>query len=208
MWTIVWRLSAGVRCPGWPITTGSAPIAHLVHVDDDEVKMLAETGTGMAHCPQSNCRLGSGIAPAEKMAALGGAVSLAVDGAASNESADMISEMNSAWHTHRAAKGASATTVEDVVRWASAGGARVLGFPETGVLAPGKLADIAVFDLAQPRYFGLHDPLLGPVIGAGSVHVRHLLVGGRRIVNNGNIPGIDLAQLRHDAARVVTRLAA
>ena len=67
--------------------------------------MLVETGTGMAHCPQSNCRLGSGIAPAERLAALGGAVSLAVDGAASNEAADMISEMNSAWHIHRAAKG-------------------------------------------------------------------------------------------------------
>jgi cytosine/adenosine deaminase-related metal-dependent hydrolase len=182
--------------------------AHLVHVDDEEVAMLAETGTGMAHCPQSNCRLGSGIAPAEKIAALGGAVSLAVDGAASNESADMISEMNSAWHTHRATKGAAATTVEDVVRWASAGGARVLGFEDAGVLAPGKLADIAIFDLSHPRYFGLHDPLLGPVAGAGTVHLRHLLVGGRRVVDNGNIPGIDLAKLRHDAARVVSRLAA
>ena len=181
--------------------------AHLVHVDDEEVDMLVETGTGMAHCPQSNCRLGSGIAPVEKIAARGGAVSLAVDGAASNESADMISEMNSAWHTHRAAKGAPAVSVEDVVRWASAGGARVLGFPDTGVLAPGKLADIAVFELSHPRYFGLHDPLIGPVIGAGSVHVRHLLVGGRRIVEDGSIPGIDLAQLRHDAARVVARLA-
>jgi cytosine/adenosine deaminase-related metal-dependent hydrolase len=170
--------------------------------------MLVETGTGMAHCPQSNCRLGSGIAPAEKIAALGGAVSLAVDGAASNESADMISEMNSAWHTHRATKGATATTVEDVVRWASAGGARVLGFEDSGVLAPGKLADIAIFDLSHPRYFGLHDPLLGPVAGAGTVHLRHLLVGGRKVVDNGNIPGIDLAQLRHDAACVVSRIAA
>jgi len=182
--------------------------AHLVHVDDEEVAMLARSGTGMAHCPQSNCRLGSGIAPAEKIAALGGAVSLAVDGAASNESADMISEMNSAWHTHRATKGAAATTVEEVVRWASAGGARVLGFDDAGVLAPGKLADIAVFELSHPRYFGLHDPLLGPVTGAGSVHLRHLLVGGRRVVDNGSIPGVDLAQLRHDAARIVARLVA
>jgi len=135
-------------------------------------------------------------------------VSLAVDGAASNESADMISEMNCAWHTHRATKGAAATTVEDVVRWASAGGARVLGFEEAGVLEPGKLADIAVFDLSHPRYFGLHDTLLGPVAGAGTVHVRHLLVGGRKVVDNGSIPGVDLARLRHDAARIVTRLAA
>jgi cytosine/adenosine deaminase-related metal-dependent hydrolase len=182
--------------------------AHLVHVDDEEIAILVETGTGMSHCPQSNCRLGSGLAPVERIAALGGAVSLAVDGAASNESADMISEMNSAWHTHRATKGAKATTVEEVVRWASAGGARVLGFADTGVLAPGKLADIAIFDLSHPRYFGLHDPLLGPVTGAGSAHLRHLLVGGRKVVDHGIIPGVDLAQLRHNAARIVTRLAA
>jgi 8-oxoguanine deaminase len=182
--------------------------AHLVHVNDEEIRLLAESGTGMSHCPQSNCRLGSGIAPAEKIAALGGAVSLAVDGAASNESADMISEMNSAWHTHRATKGAGAVSVEEVVRWASAGGARVLGFDDAGVLAPGKLADIAVFDLSQPRYFGMHDALSAPLVGAGAAHLRHLLVGGRVVVDDGNIPGLDLAKLRHDAARVVERLAA
>jgi 8-oxoguanine deaminase len=182
--------------------------AHLVHINDQEIELLVETGTGIAHCPQSNCRLGSGIAPAERMAARGGAVSLAVDGAASNESADMVSEMHSAWHVHRAVKGAAAVSVEDVVRWASAGGARVLGLDETGVLARGKLADIAIFDLSHPRYYGLHDPLSGPVAAAGAAHLRYLLVGGRIVVENGNIPGLDLAQRRHDAARVVSRLAA
>ncbi len=182
-------------------------LAHLVHVDEEEIRILAETGTGMAHCPQSNCRLGSGIAPAERLAALGGAVSLAVDGAASNESADMVSEMHSAWHTHRAVKGAGAVAVEDVVRWASANGARVLGFEDGGVITPGKLADLAIFDLSHPRYFGLHDPLVGPVACAGEARLRHLIVGGRLVVNDGAIPGLDLAQLRHDAARVVARLA-
>jgi 8-oxoguanine deaminase len=182
--------------------------AHLVHIDDREIDLLVETGTGVAHCPQSNCRLGSGVAPAEKMAALGGAVSLAVDGAASNEAADMISEMHSAWHVHRAVKGAAAARIEDVVRWASAGGGRVLGFPDLGVIAPGKLADIAIFDLSHPRYYGLHDPLSGPVAAAGAAHLRYLLVGGRVVVKDGAIPGLDLAQLRHDAARIVARLAA
>jgi cytosine/adenosine deaminase-related metal-dependent hydrolase len=183
-------------------------LAHLVHLDEDEIRILAQTGTGMAHCPQSNCRLGSGIAPAERLAMCGGTVSLAVDGAASNESADMISEMNSAWHTHRATKGAGAVSVEEVVRWGTANGARVLGFDDAGVLAPGKLADIAIFDLSHPRYFGLHDPLIGPVTGAGAPHLRHLIIGGRVVVENGAIPGLDLAKLRNDAARVVTRLAA
>jgi 8-oxoguanine deaminase len=183
-------------------------LAHLVHVDDDEIRLLAETGTGMAHCPQSNCRLGSGIAPAERLAALGGTVSLAVDGAASNESADMISEMNSAWHVHRAIKGAAAVSIEEVVRWASTNGARVLGFDDAGVVAPGKLADLAIFELSHPRYFGLHDPLLGPVAAAGSARLRHLIVGGRVVVERGTIPGLDLEKLRHDALRVVMRLAA
>jgi len=183
-------------------------LAHLVHVDGEEIRILAETGTGMSHCPQSNCRLGSGIAPAERLAALGGTVSLAVDGAASNESADMISEMNSAWHTHRATQGAAAVSIEDVVRWASANGARVLGFDDAGVIAPGKLADLAIFDLSHPRYFGLHDPLIGPVASAGSAHLRHLIIGGRTVVEDGEIPGLDLAKLRRDATDVVARLAA
>src|ERR1700730_1364296 len=153
--------------------------AHLVHLDAGEIDLLVKTGTGMSHCPQSNCRLGSGIAPADRMAALGGNVSLAVDGAASNESADMISEMNSAWHTHRATKGAASTTVEEVVRWATVNGARVLGFDDIGTLAPGKLADIAIFNLSSPRYFGLHDTLCGPVAGAGTADLKTLMVGRR-----------------------------
>ena len=181
--------------------------AHLVHLDEEEIALLVESGTGMSHCPQSNCRLGSGIAPADRMAALGGMVSLAVDGAASNESADMISEMNSAWHTHRAAKGAGSTTVEEVVRWATVNGARVLGFDDIGVLAPGKLADIAIFNLSSPRYFGLHDTLCGPVAGAGTADLKTLMVGGRVVVENGAIPGLDLEKLRRDAAGIIKRIA-
>jgi len=182
--------------------------AHLVHLDPNEVRILASTGTGMAHCPQSNCRLGSGVAPADAMARLGGAVSLGVDGAASNESADMISEMHSCWHTHRAVKGADAVTAEDVVHWATAGGARVLGLPQIGTLAPGQQADIAIFDLNEPRHFGMHDPLIAPVTCAGSAQLRYLMVGGRIVVENGAIPGLDIPKLRSDAARVVARLAA
>jgi cytosine/adenosine deaminase-related metal-dependent hydrolase len=182
--------------------------AHCVHMDESEIRLFSETGTGMAHCPQSNCRLGSGIAPAPRLAAHGGSVSIGVDGAASNEAADMISEMHSAWHVHRGVGGSQAVLVEDVVRWSTAGGAKVLGWDDAGVLAPGKLADIAVFDLSHPRYFGMHDVLSGPVTCGGSAHVRYLLVGGRIVVEDGKIPGLDLERLRHDARRVVSRLAA
>lgn len=181
--------------------------AHCVHLDEAELQMFAETGTGMAHCPQSNCRLGSGIAPAPALAAQGGAVSLGVDGAASNEAADMISEMHSAWHVHRGLRGADNVLVEDVVRWSTAGGARVLGWEETGVLEPGKLADIAVFELSHPRYFGMHDVISAPVTCGGQAHVRYLFVGGKMAVENGTIPGIDLERLRKDALKIVYRLA-
>jgi 8-oxoguanine deaminase len=120
----------------------------------------------------------------------------------------MISEMHSAWHTHRALKGADAVTAEDVVHWATAGGARVLGLPQLGTLAPGQQADIAVFDLSEPRHFGMHDPLIAPVTCAGSAHLRYLMIGGRIVVENGAIPGLDIQKLRSDAARVVARLAA
>jgi 8-oxoguanine deaminase len=182
--------------------------AHLIHLDPNEVRILASTGTGMAHCPQSNCRIGSGIAPADALSRLGGAVSLGVDGAASNESADMISEMHSAWHTHRAVKGPASVSVEDVVHWATAGGARVLGLPQIGTLAPGQQADIAVFTLNEPRHFGMHDPMIAPVTCAGSANLRYLLISGRIVVENGAIPGLDIQRLRSDAIRVVTRLAA
>src|SRR5258707_7196981 len=96
---------------------GEVWLAHLVHLDDEEIRILAETGTGMAHCPQSNCRLGSGIAPAERLAALGGPVSLAGEGAASNESADMGSGMHSARDTHPAATAAGPPPWEAGRRW-------------------------------------------------------------------------------------------
>ncbi|MGA7801807.1 MAG: amidohydrolase family protein, partial [Gammaproteobacteria bacterium] len=149
--------------------------AHLVHVDDTEIGILAETGTGMAHCPASNCRLGSGIAPAVKMARAGVPVSLAVDGAASNESADMISEAHLAWLIHRAVGGAGALSAEDVVHWGTEGGAGVLGLPAVGVLAPGMAADLVAYELTDPRYAGLHDPAIGPV-GAGGIDVDPLTV--------------------------------
>jgi cytosine/adenosine deaminase-related metal-dependent hydrolase len=182
--------------------------AHLVHLDQSELQLLAETGTGMAHCPQSNCRLGSGVAAADRLALLGGRVSLAVDGAASNESCDMISEMHCAWQVHRAVKGAQAVRAEDVLHWATAGGADVLGLPAIGRVEIGKAADLALFDLSQPRYAGLHDRLIGPIIGGGGAQLRHLLVAGRPVVENGNIPGLDLAALSHHAAAIVRRLAA
>jgi cytosine/adenosine deaminase-related metal-dependent hydrolase len=195
--------------------------AHMVHLSDDELKLCAATGTGIAHCPQSNARLGSGIARIPEALALGVPVGLAVDGAASNEAADMASEAHMAWLVHRAdpragtrpARGgtqpgghAAAMTVEDVVHVGTAGGARVLGLPGVGTLQPGMAADVAVYDLDQPRHFGLHDPALGPVVGGGRPTLRALLVQGRVVVERDTIPGLDLAALRAEAQALVNTM--
>lgn len=196
--------------------------AHLVKLDADEIALLGATGTGIAHCPQSNGRLGSGIAPVHALEEAGAAVSIGVDGAASNEAADMLSETHAAWLMQRARAGeattalhrggqgeadAAATTVEDVVRWGTAGGAKVLGLPDIGTLAPGQAADIAIYTLDRdPRYFGLHDPAIGPVVSGGAAHLLALLVGGREIVRDGAVPGLDLAGLGRQARAAVVRL--
>ncbi|PHP65359.1 amidohydrolase [Zhengella mangrovi] len=181
--------------------------AHLVECTPDEVKLLAETGTGMAHCPQANARLGSGVAPADLLHALGGTVSLAVDGAAANEAADMASTLYAAFSVHRAAKGVTATTAETVMHWATAGGARVLGLDAIGTLEPGKAADIVLFDLNAPRYFGQHDRAIAPVISGGDMRVRHSFVGGRPLVENGRVPWLDLDALGAEALAAVRAIA-
>ena len=191
--------------------------AHMVHLDDGELQMCADTGTGIAHCPQSNARLGSGIARIPEALALGVPVGLAVDGAASNEAADMASEAHACWLLHRAdpragARGtqpggdAGAMTVEDVVHIGTAGGARLLGLGGVGALQVGMAADLAVYDLDQPRYFGLHDMAIGPVASGGRPTLRALLVQGRVVVENDHIPGLDLPELRRDAQALVEKM--
>lgn len=184
---------------------GDVWFAHLVDLDADEITLLAETGTAMAHCPQANARLGSGIAPAPALHKQGGTVSLAVDGAAANEAADMGAALYSALLLQRAVGGVTATDVATVMHWATMGGAKALGLPTIGCLAPGMSADIAIFDLSAPRNFGLHDPALAPII-TGAAHVRHSFVAGRPVVKNGRIADIDLAHLADDAARVTSKL--
>lgn len=181
--------------------------AHLVECEPDELRMLAETRTAMAHCPQANWRLGSGIAPASQLDAMGGIVSLAVDGAAANEAADMASAMYAAFSVHRAVGGVAATTAERVLRWATAGGAKALGYDEIGTIEIGKPADLAIFDLSAPRYLGQHDRAIGPVISGGDARVRHSFVAGRPVVENYALPWLDMKQLEADALRVVERLA-
>ncbi|MBE7418712.1 MAG: amidohydrolase family protein [Ideonella sp.] len=195
-------------------------LAHLVHLSPGEMRLLGDSGTGIAHCPQSNARLADGIAPAPALERLGAPVSIGVDGAASNEAADMISELHFAWLVHRAQagaaararpegrgeEGADAVSVEQLVHWASAGGARVLGFDGVGALQVGQAADLAVYDLDDPRYFGLHDPAIGPIVGGGRPRLRWLLCDGEVVAEDDAIPGLDLERLRAEAREEVRAL--
>lgn len=180
--------------------------AHMVHLSESEIRLVAETGTGTAHCPASNCRLGSGVAPVPDLFRAGAPVSIGVDGAASNESADFISEAHTCWHAHRAVKGAGAVTVEDVIHWGTGGGARVLGIDNIGSLEVGRAADLAVYALDQPRYAGLHDPAIGPIASGGRPRLRLATVQGRVVVENDAIPGQDLPRLLARAREAVAKL--
>ncbi len=177
--------------------------AHLVKCDDQELALLAQEGTGMAHCPQSNLRLGSGIAPAPAFDAMGGIVSLGVDGTSANEAGDMAQALYSAFTIHRGINGPTATTAETVMSWATAGGAATLGFGDVGTLEPGRAADLVLLELKHPRYFGHHDPAIAPIISGGSFDVRHSFVGGRAVVVDGRVPWLDIEKLRADSARTV-----
>lgn len=180
--------------------------AHLVDCDESEVHLLAETGTGMAHCVQANARLGSGVALADLLHRLGGSVSMGVDGAAANEAADMISALYTTFCAHRITKGVDAVDAETCLHWATAGGAKVLGFDTVGTLEVGKDADIAIFDLSAPRYLGQHDRLIGPIVAGGQAHVRHSFVKGEPLVVDGTLPFLDMEQLAEDCFNAVATI--
>ncbi|WP_317930068.1 amidohydrolase family protein [Halioxenophilus sp. WMMB6] len=182
--------------------------AHLVHADSSAIAKLAATGTGIAHCPTSNCRLGSGIAPAALMANQGMTVSLGVDGSASAESASMMNEMLLAWLIHRAVGGPEATTVEQVFDWASINGARLLGYDTLGKLEAGWLADFSIINLDQPRFWGVWEKPWAPVTCGEPIAVEQVFVNGRRVLNNGQVGKLDWQQLQNTTQQLVSQLMA
>ena len=170
--------------------------AHAIHLDAAEITLLAATGTGVAHCPSSNMRLGSGIAPIREMIAAGVRVGLGVDGSASNDSSHMLAEARMALLLQRVTKGATALTVDEALELGTLGGARVLGRDDLGAIAPGKAADFIGVDLDRVEYAGAacHDPA-GSLILCTPPTVDLSVVNGRVVVEDGYIPGLDLARL-------------
>jgi cytosine/adenosine deaminase-related metal-dependent hydrolase len=167
--------------------------AHCVKLDGSEIDMFARSRTGVAHCPCSNCRLGSGIAPLRDMRDAGVPVGLGVDGSASNDAGNLIAEARQAMLLQRVARGADAMSSREALWIATRGGAEVLGRHDCGQIAVGKRADIAIWDMNGIEAAGSWDK--AAILLAGPTRVKELFVEGRQIVQGGHLVSIDLEQM-------------
>lgn len=175
--------------------------AHGVHVNDQEIALLARTGTGVAHCPSSNMRLASGIAPVKKYLRAGVRVGLGVDGSASNDSSHMLAEVRQAMLLQRVQGDPAGLTAWQALEIATVGGARVLGRDDIGRLAPQMAADFIGFKLERLEYAGaLHDPIAALVFCTPQ-HVDLSVINGKVIVENGHFTHFDPEPIirRHNA---------
>jgi cytosine/adenosine deaminase-related metal-dependent hydrolase len=166
-------------------------LAHAVHLGDDAIARLAATGTGVAHCPSSNARLGAGICRSRDLLDAGLPVGLGVDGPASNEASSLLGEVRAATLVARAAGGPQVMSVRRALEMATMGGARVLGREaEIGSLESGKLADIALWRLDSLPQAGIADPVAALVLG-GPAPLELLLVNGRTVVERDHVQTVD-----------------
>lgn len=178
--------------------------AHCVKLDSAEIDLFARSGTGVAHCPCSNCRLGSGIAPVRAMRDAGVTVGLGVDGSASNDTGNLIGEARQLLLLQRVANGADAMSAREALEIATRGGADVLNRPDCGRLAPGKRADIALWDTTGIDSTGSWDP--AALLLAGPTRVKHLFADGHQIVSDGHITTLDLPRVIERQNQLARRL--
>ena len=179
-------------------------LAHCVHLSDADIATFARTGTGTAHCPTSNGRLGSGIAPVRDLLRAGAPVGLGIDGAASNEAGSMAEEMHKAMLFARLRNGPTALTARDCLRLGTAGGARVLGRDQDlGTIEVGKLADLALWRIDGLDAIDIADPVCALVFG-NHTPLSMLVVNGRVVVEDGHLITADVDALAR-AARTASR---
>ncbi len=178
--------------------------AHCVKLDAGEIALFARTGTAVAHCPCSNCRLGSGVAPVRAMRDAGVTVGLGVDGSASNDQANLIGEARQAMLLQRVASGADAMSAREALELATTGGAKALNRDDIGRIAPGCRADLAVWDVSGIDSAGSWDP--AALVLAGPRRVRDLFVEGRRIVADGQCTTLDIPIAAEAAWHAVAKL--
>ena len=190
---------------GW--LDGRTWIAHGVHFNGAEIRRLGRARIGVAHCPTSNMRLGSGIAPIHALARAGCPIVLGVDGSASNDGSHLLAAARQALLLGRVARGADAVKVEEARRMATLGGAACLGRDDVGSLEVGRRADVALFDLRDPTYSGAGDPLLGLLLCAPT-RVHTLVVDGRPVIEDGELRTLALEPVLERHRKVAARLLA
>lgn len=182
--------------------------AHCVKLDGAEIDLFARSQTGVAHCPCSNCRLGSGIAPVRAMRDANVRVGLGVDGSASNDAGNLIAEARQAMLLQRVARGADAMSARETLEIATRGGAEVLGrLSDLGSLEIGKRADLAIWDMSGIEAAGAWDPV-GALLLSGPSRVRDLFVEGRQVVRDGHVITLDMPRLVEHQTRLAHGLAA
>lgn len=176
-------------------------LAHGIHFSDAEITRLGRAGVGVTHCACSNQVLASGTCRVCTLEAAGVAVGLGVDGSASNDGSNMMQEVRAAFLVQRGVYGVEAVSHRDALRWATEGSARCIGRPELGRIAVGAAADLALFTLDELRFSGAGDPVAALVL-CSAHRADRVMVGGRWVVEDGRIPGLDLPALmaRHGAA--------
>jgi cytosine/adenosine deaminase-related metal-dependent hydrolase len=182
--------------------------AHGIHFDAEEIALLARTGTGVCHCPSSNMRLGSGIAPLQDMLRAGVPVGLGVDGSASNDTSDMLAEVRQALLLARARHGPEALDADTALRLATRGSARLLGRADVlGSLEVGKAADLVLVDLERLDLAGgLGDPLAAIVFAGMSHRVHTCIVNGRLVVEDGRLLTVDEGEIASKARDLSARM--
>jgi len=180
--------------------------AHCVHLSQDDVADFAASGTGVAHCPTSNLRLGAGVAPARELVEAGARVGLGADGAASNERSDLLLEVKQALLLARSRGGPTALTARQALRLGTRGGAAVLRRDDIGSLEPGKQADFAVWRTDGLELAGAADPVAGLVLTAPH-RVDRLVVGGADVVRGGALVNADEAQIAAEQRQQAKRFA-
>ena len=198
------RPVAYMQSLGW--TGEDVWYAHGIHFNDDELRILAETGTGVAHCPASNMKLASGVCRVPDMLRLGVPVGLAVDGSASNDGSSLLEEMRVCYLLHRLTSSAAAPTGYNVLKLATRGSARLLGRDDIGQLAPGKAADLFLIDLNRLSLVGAQfDPrsMLATVGFKGDVD--YTIVNGVPIVRQGRLTAVDEDEIVSRSNAVVRR---
>jgi 8-oxoguanine deaminase len=181
--------------------------AHCVQLDAHEIGLFARTGTGVAHCPCSNMRLASGIAPIRRMRDAGVPVGLGVDGSASSDSGHMLNEARQAMLLQRVGGDPAAMSAREALELATRGGARVLGRADIGHLAPGMAADLCVFPLDTIEMAGADWDPVAALMFCGPIKPKHVVVGGKRVVSDYRLTTLDLARHIADHRRLARRLA-